>query len=207
MCRVVRKGIGSVEKGTGQVLFRQIIKLPRSLFMMDDQLAGGVKLLQRRPRGIGLSSPVSAPVDMGMPVHLSLNWQTVGACRTMLTKPGNRLLLQPVKPLKTPAALPGCPAVAFKIRPVLHRPDGQVLIRIIHQTAVLIQKRIQHVFGKSLHPGLQRQLRIFAADIHRVKLDTSSLPHIFQGSLFSFETVRSQKPLLSQNKLPCLPVC
>ena len=125
----------------------------------------------------------------------------------MFPKPGNRLLLQRVKSFKTPAALPGSSPVTRKTGPVLHRPDGQILIRIIHQTAVLIQKRIEHPFGKSLHPRLQYQLRVPAADIHRIKLDTARLPHIFQRSLLPFETVRSQQSLFSQSELPCLPVC
>ena len=124
----------------------------------------------------------------------------------MFPKPGNRLLLQLIKPLKPTAALPGGPAVTLKIRPVLHRPDGQVLVRIIHQPAILIQKLIEHSFGKSLHPGLQHQFRVLSADIHRIKLDAASLPHILKRPLFPLETIRSQKSLFSQNELPCLPV-
>ena len=50
MGRVIRERVRGGQKLCGKIFLRQIIKLPRSLLMMDHQLPGGIKLLQSRAR-------------------------------------------------------------------------------------------------------------------------------------------------------------
>lgn len=72
MCKVIRQGIGGIQKLCGQVFIGQIIIFPASVFVMDDEYACGIELFQYGPCGIGISVPDTAPVNGGMPVYAAL---------------------------------------------------------------------------------------------------------------------------------------
>ena len=127
--------------------------------------------------------------------------QLVGADESIFTDISFGLVLQRGHSGKAPSVLPGRPAVALKIGPVLRRDDGNVLVGIIHQLPVLVQEFIERLLGKALDPGLERQLRILAAGVHRVELDTPRLAHVVQGALLASEPVFSKQALLQQDKI------
>ena len=173
--------------------------------MMDHQFACGIHLFQHRPGRAGLTVPLAAPMDHGMPVHLPLHRQRVGIDRAVFPEilPGPFFHLR--KTLELPAALPGAAAVALEIGPVLCWKDRQILIGIIHQQPVTVQKLPEGLLRKALYPGLQRQLGVFAAHVHRVELDAARLTHKIIRALLSPETIRADQPVVQQQKTPRLP--
>ena len=84
--------------------------------------------------------------------------------------------------IQMPAAgLAGC----GKMGPIAHGQDGQLLVKIVHQLPIAVEQAVEHGLGEALHPGVEHQLGILAADIHRVELDTTRLADVIQHALFA----------------------
>ena len=175
--------------------------------MVDQQDAVRIKLFQHGARRQGILFPVSAPVHGGMPEDRAFDGQGVAADGAVLPDIGDGLLLQFRNAGKPAAVFHARLPVGGKVRPVLAGPDGQFLVGIIHQQPVPVEQVAQHFLFKSLHTGLERQLGVPAADVHRVKLDAAGLADILIRTVLSDETVLSEEALPAQDKLPCLFLC
>ena len=103
-------------------------------------------------------------------------------------------------PLPLPVLFP----IAFKIRPVFRGKNGKVLIEVINQLPVLIQKFMKHLLRKALYPGQQHQLRTPPAYVNRIELDAAHLFYKLQDSPFSFKLVSAQKAMSPQQETSCL---
>ena len=137
-----------------------------------------------------------------MPENGSLNWKGIAADRTVLPDVAERLLFQLRDAGKTPALGHAPLPVTGKERPVLSGPDGELLIRIIHQKPVPVEQVIQHLLPETFYTGLKGQLGILPADIHRVILDAAGLTDILISAVFTDKAVFPEQPLPKQDKLP-----
>ena len=206
----VRKLIGQRVRGVqhlgGEVFRREIVILPRPLFVVDDQLPIRIELLQHRARRVGFAAPIPAPMDGRMPVNFPRDGQLLRAHGAVCANVVQRLRFQRAKALKLRAIFARCPAVTREIGPILHREDGEILVRIIDERAVCIEQFAQHRLGKAFHARLQREFRIFAAGVHGVELDTARLPHEFQRARLAYKAVWTQQAVPQEQELPRLPV-
>ena len=139
-------------------------------------------------------------MDGRMPLDLPADGQGIRIHRPVFKDVPSCLFLQLRKPLKLHAAAPCRLAIARKIRPILHRENGKLLIRVIRQLPVLIQQLVQRLAPEALHAGLQGQFRILSARVHRVKLDAARLADKIQRALFTGKSVFSQQAVMQQDE-------
>ena len=174
---------------------------------MDQEYPVGIQLFQDGPRSRGFAVPVTAPVHGRMPEDLSRDRQGVAADGTVLPDIGNRFRFQfrdsgePFSVRDT--AFP----VGGEVRPVFSRPDGKLLVGIIDQETVFVEKIVEGFLREAFHTGLKRQHSVLAADIHRIVLDAAGLPDVLICAGFPGETVLPEQPLFQQDELPCLVLC
>ena len=172
--------------------------------MVDQEHAVRIELLQDGTRGLRFPVPVSAPVHGGMPEDRPPDGKGIAADGAVLPDIADRFLLQFGNAGKGAAERFAPFPVSGEEGPVLTGPDGQFLVRIIHQETIPVEKIVQRLLCKSFYPGLQGQLGIFPADIHGIVLDAAGLADILKSTVFADKTVFSEQPLPEQDELPCL---
>ena len=91
--------------------------------------------------------------------------------------------------------------------PVFTGPDGKFLVGIIHQQAVPVKQVRQHFLPEASDTGLERQLGVFSADIHRIILDTAGLTDILIRARLSGKPVFSEQTLFQQDEFSRLVLC
>ena len=151
--------------------------------------------------------PMPAPMHRGVPENLTADGERIAGNRAVCPDIGQRLPFQLRKPGKTGAEFPAAFPIGVKIRPVLRGPDRELLVRIVHQQPVLVQKLSQHGLLESFHAGLQRELRVLSANVHRVVLNAPCLPYIGIGAVFAGKTIAAEQSLLRQNEASRLVLC
>ena len=193
--RLARIRVRRAQQRLGQAVLRPGVELDVPLLVVDDEVAAEVERLQH---GAGQARVGPIPVRLLVQGDVPA---AQGAARGDLPEHarGGGLDLRPAAHLLG-AALPE----ARKVRPVLRREDREVLVEVVDQAPVAVEQVLQHVLAVALHARQQAQVRVAAADVHRVKLHAARLAHVLQRALLPAEAMPADQAVLCQQEPPRL---